>query len=469
MIIRSIIALLLGAILTTAFAPWQISIFAILIPMGFIFLCDKSRSIREAIWLGFVFGLSFFACGVYWIYYSIYTYGQSPLWLAYFLMMLLCAVLALFPALLAFILRAATTVPASIKWLGLYPAVWTLLEGIRAIIGSGFPWLSLGYSQTASWLNGYAPILGVYGLSFLCVFISGLLYLGYRNNKIFHKALFLVSVVFIYGLGFALSHVQFGQDDTKSLSVALVQGDVEQTLKWTPGLLDDNIKHYIDLTDPYWQKDLIIWPEAAIPANIGDVVPALNYINNNLQQHNSHLLTGIIDEDDIGNTYNALILLGQQQGIYYKRHLVPFGEYLPLKDWLSGLLAYWQLPNSSLSSGPKAPTDLVVNNVHLAPFICYEIIFPGLVRESLPRANVLVTISDDSWFGDSIALTQHLQMAQMRSIEMARPQLFVSNSGITAIIDHQGNITSRLPTDTPVVLEGMITPHSGVTPFILYF
>lgn len=461
---RTIAALLLGALLPLAFAPVGWSFLAIVIPCALIFIWEHNRSATEVTLTSFAFGLTFFATGVYWIYYSIYTYGHSPLWLAYFLMLLLCVVLALFPALLGLLLRL---IPAtkSVRYLLLYPSLWALLEGIRAIIGSGFPWLSLGYTQNNSFLAGFAPFIGVYGLSWLCVFLGALLYFVYQKRRLMPIIIFIS----IYALGFDLKQIRWGKDNPPLLSVALVQGNVTQDTKWDPWQLANNIEHYLNMTEPYLgNTDLIIWPEAAIPADINYVKPTLDHMKTVLKQNNSNLLTGIGDYDGNQRSYNALILLGSSQGLYYKRHLVPFGEYLPLQRWLSKLLDYWQLPNASLSPGPMKATYLNVKGIDMAPFICYEIIFPGLVRRSLPMAEVLVTISDDAWFGASSALSQHVQMAQMRSLEMARPQLFVSNSGITANIDFQGKIQQRVPIDIATVLPGTIMPHQGTTPFMIY-
>ncbi len=459
-----IFAAFLGALLPLAFAPLGLSFLAILVPAGLIFVWEHSRSTREALLMGFVFGLFFFATGVYWIYYSIYTYGHSPLWLAYFLMLLLCLVLAWFPAVLGALSRLFPA-PSSFRYLFIYPSLWVLLEGIRAIIGTGFPWLSLGYSQNNSFLSGFAPLIGVYGLSWLCVFLGTLLYIAYRQRRFLPLFIFLV----IYALGFGLKQIQWGKNNPPALSVLLVQGNVTQEVKWDPTQLSNTIEHYLNMTEPYLgNADLVIWPEAAIPTLVDYVKPTLNHMNAVLKQYHMNLLTGIVDEDAQRKAYNALILLGDNQGQYYKRHLVPFGEYLPLENWLAPLLEYWQLPNSDLSPGPMKTEDLKINGIVMAPFICYEIIFPGLVRQSLPKAEVLITISDDAWFGDSSALNQHLQMAQMRSLEMARPQLFVSNSGITALIDFQGKIEQQLPIDIAQVLPGVIMPHRGWTPFMYY-
>ena len=467
MFYRLFAAFILGALLPLAFAPWEWSILAILVPCGLIFLWQHSRSIFEATAIGFIFGLAFFATGVYWIYYSIYTYGHSPLWLAYLIMISLCIVLALFPAVMGLLLRIIT-LSVWLRWLCLYPSLWVLLEGVRAIIGSGFPWLSLGYSQTNTMLAGLAPFIGVYGLSWLCVFMGALLFMVYQNKRCSLRIVPLITIGLIYGLGYGSIQIHWGVSKPPALSVALVQGNVTQDLKWDPLRLANNVEHYLNLTENHLGTDFIIWPEAAIPTDIDYIQPTLEHMNVVLKNHKSNLLTGIGDSGGNNQYYNALILLGQNQGIYRKRHLVPFGEYLPMQRWLSPLLQYWQLPNASLSAGPKTQTELMVNGVHVAPFICYEIIFPGLVRHSLPTAELLVTISDDAWFGDSPALSQHLQMAQMRSIEMARPQLFVSNSGITAIVDYKGDIQRRLAIDKATVLTGSVMPHQGQTPFIYY-
>ncbi len=469
-LLKVLMAALLGALLPLAFAPLQFSFLAILIPCGLILLWEHTSSLKQNILLGFIFGFAFFLSGVYWIYYSIYTYGHSPLLLAYFIMGVLVAVLALFPAVLSLILNTPFAKALSLeqRYLLLYPSVWTLLEGIRAIIGSGFPWLSLGYSQTQSFLSGFAPWVGVYGLSWIAVFLSGLLFLIFKHPNKRYKLFFSLIFMAVYALGFSLSQIHWSQATGKKISVSLVQGDVSQDLKWNPWQLSENIEHYWKLSQNNGRRDLIVWPEAAIPASVIDAKPALQFLDKTLKTQHSNLFTGIVDEDEEGQTYNALILLGRNQGLYYKRHLVPFGEYLPLNQLLSALLQYWQLPNASLSQGPAEASDLKVNHIHIAPFICYEIIFPGLVRRSLPAAEVLLTISDDSWFGDSWALQQHLQMGQMRSLEMARPQLFVGNSGITAFISPQGGIVSELPIDRALVLNGQIEGYQGITPFMYW-
>lgn len=245
----------------------------------------------------------------------------------------------------------------------------------------------------------------------------------------------------------------------------MVQGDIPQALKWDQAYVQTTLKRYLDLTEPYWHSSLIIWPEAAIPLLAQDAKPFLTLINTQATQAHATLMTGIPVQDGF-TYYNAMLALGNGQGIYYKRHLVPFGEYLPFSSLLRGLINFFNIPMSDFSEGPEHQALMQANGHPIAAFICYEIAYPELVRTDLPQAKLLINISDDAWFGHSFAAAQQLQIGQMRALETGRYALFSTNNGITAIVSPDGAIQARAPAFQPAVLTGQITFMQGETPWV---
>lgn len=471
MLLRFGLALVAGFALTLAFAPFNVTPLAFISPLVLLLLLLPATA-KQATLTAFIYGFGFFITSCYWVYISIYVYGNAPLFIALLATFLFAVILAsLFFATFGFachwLMKKTTNYWACIA---VFPATWVLWEGLRTVLFTGFPWVLLGYSQMASPLKAYAPIFGVYGVTFLTLVISGTLASFTFETKKFSKFLSVIIFIAIFAVAFGLQGKSWTVKDKDPISVSLVQGNIEQSLKWNSAQLIHNLQVYKDLTATEWQQQqLIIWPEAAVPALPQQLPEFIESLKQQAKQNNSTLIFGIpLYDPKTAEYFNGLLMVGAHEGSYKKQHLVPFGEYLPLKFLFSWFYKYFDIPMSDFSEGTDNQPPLVINNIKIAPFICYEIIYPWQVLREAIHKQILLTISDDSWFGNSIALNQHLQMAQMRALETGRYLLLVTNTGITAIIDPQGAVIQKLSEDQAGVLKGKIWPMRGKTPLMIW-
>ncbi len=461
------IVFLMGVILPFAFAPVDVYTLAFIAPAVVLYFWRKS-SPGSAFWQGFLFGLGLFGIGASWVYISIHQFGGASPWISALITFAMIAVLSLFYAVQGYILVRVFGQRNPVAFCLLaFPATWIIAEWGRSLLLNGFPWLYLGYSQADTWLRGFAPYFGVYGVSFAVAVISGCLVLiGVRRNSGREKV-WGVSILILTGLmGWLLIKPTWTKPISNAMRVSLVQANVAQSLKWQPEALINIIKTYQTLTQPIWQNGLIIWPEAAMPAFAYQVEPALDSLNQQAAENHSTLLLGVLLGNPTGQYYNGLILLGQDRGSYRKRHLVPFGEYIPLPKAFSFLLHYWNIPMSSFSAGKNKQDNLLVSGYSIAPFICYEIAYPSEVLRYLDNKSVIINISDDSWFGKSMASAQQMEMARMRSIETGRFALLAGNTGVTAIINPAGKVIASLPLHVQAVLTGEFKMMTGKTPLM---
>jgi apolipoprotein N-acyltransferase len=426
-------------------------------------LCTCSP--RQGLWRGWLYGLGMFGTGVSWVYVSIHVYGHASLSLAVALTALFCAALALLHALFAWCyIRFIRPLPGGM--LVGFPALWVLFEWLREWLLTGFPWLYLGYAHVDTWLSGWAPITGVFGLSFMCALSGTCLFLAWRSRKIVACTTYAVVLVTVWGGGAILKPTQWvAHASEESLSVALVQPNVPQEHKWDPQWYGPILKQLSDATVPLLGHDIIIWPESAVPNYYQRAQDFLEPWAQRAAAANTTLITGIPFRADSNIYHNSITALGYGGGIYHKQRLVPFGEYVPLEDQLRGLISFFDLPMSAFSPGPREQKPLLAAGYRVAPFICYEIVYGGLVARNARNADILVTISNDSWFGDSIGPWQHLQIAQMRGRENGRYVLRATNNGISAIIDHKGRIVKRTDQFIATTLTGEAEVMLGNTPF----
>jgi apolipoprotein N-acyltransferase len=465
----AIASVLLGISLTFAFAPFKIFPLAVLAPAGLLALWLKvAPSAKKAFWLGFLFGVGLFSSGVYWIFTSIHVFGAVSTPLAVFITMGFICILSLFPASAGALLNYNFPKLTTQKLVFAFPAMWVGFEWLRSL--AGFPWLLLGYSQDHSPLKGFAPILSVYGVSLALAIISALLVnavIRYKQNDLKSCYKNIAALVLIWIIGGLLSFIPWTIPQGKPLTVSLIQGNIPQTIKWSPEHLQFSLETYTNLTQPLWGKsDLIIWPEAAVPIPLQDAKFFVNALDEKASESNTALIFGIPIHADAGY-YNSIILLGKEKGVYSKRLLVPFGEYTPFSRFLSNALQFMEIPLSETVAGKSIQPPLIVNGIKILPSICYEIAFPQLTRSLDKSIGLLLVVTNDAWFGNSTAEPQHLQMAAMRAIEFHKPVLFVSNDGITAIITPNGKIEQSIPIRKATVLNGTVQPMYGTTPWLV--
>lgn len=465
-----ILAIVIGSLQTLTFAPFD---WWFLGPVSILLLAWLSWSRARGLFaLGWLLGLGLFGTGASWVYVSIHEFGNSSAPLATFLTAIFVSGLSLFPALALWVLGKLSP-PRSFRRLWLLPPVWVLADWVRSWLLTGFPWLYLGTSQVDGPLAGWAPILGVYGVTLLIVATGVILFASWqhlRRGRRFAALVWLGAMAVPWICGPFLNRIPWTRIDGKPLRVAAAQGNIPQLIKWDPKFLTHQIETYLKLTRGQWNRDLILWPETAIPLPQDDAQPIIDHIKKKLGPK-ATLMTGIpwfgFDARAGRNAFhNSIMAIGNGSGMYHKQKLVPFGEYVPLEKYLRGMIAFFNLPMSDFTPGPPHQKPLKVDGYRVHPFICYEIAYPDFVAERVAGTAFIVNISNDGWFGHSLGPLQHLQIVRMRALETRRDILRGTNNGITALINREGKVVKRAPRFTEATLTGTLNPVKGSTPFM---
>jgi len=465
-----------GAAGPLAFAPYGYS-FVVFFSLATLFSAWLNVAPRRAAWRGALFGAGYFGVGVTWIHISIHGFGGVPLLLSLFLTGLLVAYLSVYPALLGYFLAryfpcdktgdAGRPVAAAIFILLVMPSAWTLSEWLRGWIFTGFPWLNVGYSQTDTPLGALAPVAGVYGVSWSVALAAALMVALLTIRDVRVRILSAAFFMLLWGGALLLARVEWTSPIGDPLKVSLIQGNVSQDMKWLQEMRQPTIDLYTKLTREHWDSGLIIWPETALPDFYHREEGFIDDLAAEAREHGSEMLVGVLYLDrDTRKYYNSMVSVGKERDFYHKRHLVPFTEYLPLKEVLGGIVDFMQVPMSDFSKGAPDEHDLIAAGQSIGISICFEDAFGEEVRQALPEATLLVNVSNDAWFGTSAAPHQHLQMARMRALEMGRWMLRATNTGVSAIIDDRGRITERGPQFDVAVVTDTVQPRQGATPYV---
>ena len=446
-----------------AFAPFKLH-FIPFATLAVLFVVWRGNNGKQAFRNGFLFGLGLFGVGVSWLHVSIHLFAGVNLAGAWALAFLLAAYLALFPALAGWLggLRPARSERG--HFLALMPALWALSEWARAQLFTGFPWLSIGYSQTESALSGYGALTGVFGVSFITAFLAGVLALGLRSAR---KSRFALLFAGVFVLGWLAGQAPWTRPAGAGLRVAIVQAAVPQELKWRPEHKQASLERHLSLTAPFWDHDLIVWPETAIPAYLHEERAFIDSLEATAKARGAVALLGLpVKELDTGAYFNSVLLLGaEERQLYHKRRLVPFGEYAPLKPLFGRLTTALGIALPDFSPGDRSrPPVLRGPGFSLGVSICYEAAFGPEIAQALPEAGLLVNVSNDAWFGDSASPHQHLQMAQMRAIETGRQMARAANTGISALIDEKGRIIGKTAQFKPDAVAAQLSLFTGRTP-----
>lgn len=479
------LSLVLGLCLVFSYAPYSLyGLVYLILPIWLYSIHGKSPKVAAK--QGFIFAFGWFAAGISWVHVSIDQFGGLPLPVSLLLMLLLCMYLALFLALACY-LSARLSINRQLSLWLLLP-IWLLAEFLRGVFLTGFPWLTLGYSQINGPLSVFAPVIGEKGISALVITISiSLVYaikLNSKNERT-KRYLSIAALMLIAIFTLLLSKISWVTVTGKSVTTAIVQGNIKQELKWAPEQTWPTMLTYLDLTRKNFPAELVIWPESAITA----VEPStqaqefLQIAQSSALLNNSSIISGIIDYDtNTRNYYNNLIVIGKynaedqlggyqynNSNRYAKHHLLPIGEFVPFAKWLRPLAPFFNLPMSSFSRGNYQQSNLQANGYQLLPLICFEVAFAEQLSANFSnQTDLLLTVSNDAWFGDSHGPHQHLEIVRMRALEFGRPFLRATNNGITAVVDHQGRIIKQIPQFEEAVLKSEVPLVTGVTPYARY-
>ena len=462
-----LLALFAGLLFPLAFAPYDLwPLLFVSVAAGF-WCQQQAGSGKEAFLRGWLYGLGMFGFGVSWVHVSMHDYGFMPLWMAIPFTAIFAAFLALFYGL-----------TFSLSWrLGrsalVFTGIWLLLDWLRGWLLTGFPWLYAGYGLIDTPLASLAPLGGVWLLTLATVLLSAtLIQLRQPGTLRWVAAGLSVLVLIAATAGHFLTFTHANGPEQK---VALVQGNIPQDLKWQISMRDETRRIYHELTREIPADTLVLWPESAMTEFYQTITDFIEDEGKQLADRNGALITGIPwrSVSDAGITYRnsiaAIPLRDNENGserVYHKQKLVPFGEYVPMQSLIRGLIPFFDLPMSGFTPGDPSQPNLQAMGHTVAPFICYEILYPQLVASRSHDADVLVTISNDAWFGTSAGPLQHFQMARLRALETGRWLLRGTNNGVTAVIDHQGRIVDALPQFERDVLYSQYQPRTGITPFM---
>lgn len=462
-----LIALCAGALLPLSFAPfnwWPMG----LISAGILALLLYGTTAASAFQRSWAFALGMYGTGVSWVFVSINDFGNASPPFAVLLTLLLVIVLATFFA-TPFILLGRYWSRKPLALLLAMPALWVIGEWIRSWLFTGFPWLYMGYGHLDTWLSGWAPVTGVMGISFAAVLTAtALAYAWLEQRRGLRFTIPLMICVLGWGGGYLLQDLRWTTPHLEPIRVGLVQGNVPQERKWDPGFLRPTLERYYFMSEELWaDHDWVVWPEAAVPLLYHQAQPFLTQVKERALEHDAALITGVLyDSREDYAYYNSIIALGMGAGIYHKQRLVPFGDYVPLRHWFGPVLSLFDLPMSILQPGPANQNGLQVGAALASPSICYEIAYPDSVARAAMEAMILITISNDAWFGASIGPLQHMQIAQMRALETGRYLIRATNNGVSAIVNDRGEILARSEQFVQQTLSAEVELRQGATPFM---
>jgi apolipoprotein N-acyltransferase len=473
-------AVLAGAATVFGFAPFHLALLPMATLAALFWLWQRAATPRDAAWLGFAFGAGLFGAGVSWVFVALENFGGVPMFVAVIGTAGFAAYLALFPALAGWIVGRFTQ-PSTTARLAAAAAAWTLAEWLRGTLFGGFGWLALGYSELPPGhpmpLSGLAPVGGVYLVTFaLAVCAAALaratdLVADGRPRDLVACALVVLAT---YGVACPLRLPDWTHPAGAPVTVSLVQGNVAQQLKFDPGFRLRTFEMYLALAGAAKGR-LVVLPESAFPMFVGEVPPAvLEQLAAAGRARAGDLLLGLFtieppaEGDDNPRIYNSVISLGEAPPqLYRKHHLVPFGESIPLKSvfgwFINGVL---HIPLADQAAGPASPRPFPISGQRVAINICYEDVFGAELTGAARDATLFVNVTNDAWYGHSIGALQHNQIAAMRALELGRPMLRATNTGITSAIGHDGRVLAQLPWFEQGILEIEIAGRQGETPYV---
>jgi len=470
----ALLSLLAGALTTLAFAPFDFS-WLVFLTLALVFYLWNQLPAKQAAVSGWLFGLGLQCSGVSWIYFSLHVHGSASVIFAALLIFLLCCYLSLYTGLAAYFINRFLPASPALRLMIFYPASWLVFEWLQGYVMTGFAWMQLGYTQIDLPLSGFAPVFGNHAVGSLAAVTAGAVTLLFVSGKAFNirlAAVIAAPVLILWIAGSYLKTIDWTSQDGEPIRVSVIQGNIAQKVKWKSHMKQPTMKRYRDLSLQQKDVDLIIWPETAVPNYLYRVVPFIQQLRRDMKAADTDLLLGIFVKNEEGRLLNSVMSIhggpenGQYNGIYNKRHLVPLGEYIPLRFLIEFFNKFVKIPMSDIASGDDDQPLLNVAGVPAGITICFEEAFSRDLIKDLPEAKILVNVSNDAWFENSHEPHQHHAIARMRALETGRYMIRSTNTGITSIIGPHGQVVKQLPQFEVAVLNAEVQPLSGATPFV---
>ena len=468
---KYVVAFFSGLLFSLGFSPFNLFIFTLISLSLFLLLLEKSNTLEESFRISFIYGLGVWSIGISWVIVSIYYHGNVSLIGSILITSLFIAILALYKSLIGIIYFKLRT-KFIINCLVLFPFAWVFIETIRGILFSGFPWLSLGVSISNSSLSGFLPIIGSSGSSVILCLISGLILVilnfnnkssNLKNNGLKVRVISGLSLIIFISLPPLLLNKISWTNEIAKQKVTIYQPNLTLDQKWSyEGIAKTRnlLKNALLKAE---SKEMIVFPETAFISNKQSREVYFNSLEDLLTKKNILLIAGVLGESEKGRT-NTIKGYGLAEGRYDKIKLVPFGEYVPFSNILGNLLNFIGINITNMQAGDQFNT-IKANGYDISPTICYEIAFDSIVAETADRSNLFVTLSNDTWFGDSIGPYQHLEIAQTRAIEHERSIIRSTNSGISAIINEKGKVQGNIEIFGKDSLTSIVSIRKGTTPY----
>lgn len=468
---QKIILFITGAVLTLSLAPFKLYPLAFISIAYFYYQLNHRLNTRKFL-TSFIFALGFYLTSISWVYISMQSFGQIPSPIAAILTFLFCCLNAIFFMLPTWLYQKLKSPSWLINPL-CFATCFTLLEWLKTIPPIAFPWALLGYSLTESPFASLASYFGVLGLSWLIWLIGASIGQGallYKQGTSIQEVIKTYCCILLpIGLLGLSSHYLLSQtnqtqiSDNEAISTYIIQGNIPQEKKWDRLYAPKIIDTYMQLTDQIDEQDaLIVWPEAALPFTQQQLKPLITALEQRLESKRQGFITGVLNNPENKVYYNSLIALGQTQGNYQKQILVPFGEYIPLKNFITAI-GLNPLGLQNITQGNPLQKSFTQGKHSIYGNICYEIIFGHFIAKNSQDSEIILTVSNDAWFENSIALSQHLQMAQMRAIENQKPIIRATNTGISAFINAKGQVTASLAEHKQGIINQSIKGRTGTT------
>lgn len=458
---QNLLVLLSGALTVFAYAPFNVFV---LLPVcwAVLWLLLQEASPRRSLGLGFLWGFGQFWAGGGWLFVALHTFGHMNPLLTILVLSVFFAYLALWGMFASWFfvkLRGTAVLPNALTM----AACWSLCEWLRGWIFTGVPWLAVGYTQTPpSPLAGFAPVFGSYGVGFLLILMTALIATACVDKQSRMRA--GIAALMIIATGAALRLVDWVHPVGDPIRVALIQPNVPQDLKWDSARLNEWLIRNVELARAH-PAQLVAFPETVIPLMESQIPDGyLDALSEKARAMGGDVIAGSFTTDAQGHIFNSALSYGTQpRQVYSKQHLLPFGEYSPPSmHWLLDLV---NIPMADQTRGDEEQPPMRIGNQKIAVNICYEDVFGEELIYHLPDATMMLNMSNLAWYGDSHAQPQHLQISQFRAMEMGRPMLRSTNTGMTAIVMPDGSVPHVLKAFTTDAIEADVRGYEGMTPY----